>query len=316
MGISAKAILFGDISREQVAAVIREAFPVAANDIRMNFKDASGYGNIVFPEPGPVGPRDATHRNLMFMPPNTVHDYEEIYSGTRTVLDLNAWGSSTEILTAILKRFGGFLLESDSKSSDDPANWVRFDAPKDGFEAANPKDRLKIELAGSLPFALSTQLAALADDSQSLDKVLGALLKYKKEQAIIDELEVDAAEPEIDFNGAGEAYVTWNFASGPTVDIALTWTLPNDEFNAVVRTAPDPMSDANKIEQAPKWLIETLKQNVSDNPAETFATLGRQVIEELPTHQLSDEMIAKVDRFLESTNALYASIPTFLQPKI
>jgi hypothetical protein len=309
MGVSAKAILFGDISREQVAAVIREAFPVTASDMRMDFRNDDGYGNIIFPDPGPVAAGDATHRKLFFMAANTVHDYEEVYSGTRTTIDLSAWGSSTEILTAVLQRFGGFLLKSDAKSSSDPDNWERFDAPRDGFEAANPKDRLKIELAGSLPFALSTQLAALADDSQSLDKVLAAFLKYKKEQAIVDELEVDTAEPEIDYNGAGEAYVTWNFAAGPTVDIALTWALPNDEFNAVVRTAPDSMSETNKTEQAPKWLIETLKQNVSDNPAETFATVGRQVIEELPTQQLPDEMIAKVDKFLESTNALYASIP-------
>ncbi len=211
MGASAKAILFGDISHEQVAAAIRDAFPSAANDMRMDFRDANGSGRIIFPEPQPVT-GSATHRMLSFMPANIVHEHNDIYSGTRTVLDLSKWGSSTEILMAILERFGGYLLESDTSNSRDPDNWKRIDA-KPGFEASDPKDRLKIELARAFPAGIATQLAALADDDQAMDKVLDAFNTFKQERDILSNLKVDAAEPELEFDSTN-ARVEFNFGAG------------------------------------------------------------------------------------------------------
>jgi hypothetical protein len=206
---------------------------------------------------------------------------------------------------AVTSKFGGYVLTTDS---DETVDWIAVPAPEQTFEGSTPKDRLRIELARHLPVKIANELSKLADDEVSLGKALEAYATFKKEQDIVDSLEVDGAEPEIDYNGDGKGFVTWNFGAGPTVDINLTWTLPDNEFNAFIRTAPDAMSETNKTEQAPAWLIEVLKQNVSDNPAETFATIGHQVIEELPGHELSDEMKARVEKFLESTNDVYASI--------
>jgi hypothetical protein len=304
MGASAKAILFGDVGHEEIAAIIRATFPSTANEMTAVLQHADSYTTLRFPEPNPV-PNNALHRQLLIFKGDMTPDDLHVYAGTRTLLNLSVWGSSTEILEAVTAQFGGYLLTNDS---DETVTWEAVAAPASAFEGAEPKDRLRIALGRHLPVTLANELSKLADDEVALAKTLDAYATYKKEQAIIDTLEVDTAEPEIEYNGDGKGFVTWNFGAGPTVDISLTWTIPDNDFNGFVRTAPDAMSDTNKTEQAPAWLIEVLKKNVSDNPAETFATVGQQVIEELPSQELSDEMKARVQNFLDSTDGLYTSI--------
>lgn len=298
MSISAVAILFGDINREQVSAAIREAFPITANDLTLRFRDSDeGWGTIIFPEPSPKDPTHATHRQMVFMPADMVSDYGMVYDGARTVLNLNAWGSSTEILTAVLERFGGYLLASDANSSSDPDNWKLIAPPENVFEAINPKDRLKIELAKSLSPSVSAQLAVIADQPEAISSLLDTFATYQRDQAIVDTLEVDAEEPEMQFNGV-DAKVEWNFWAGPMTDITLYWTLPSNKFDAVIRTAPDPMSDTNKKEVAPTWLVEHLKKKVSDDPDQTFRELVKHFSEEFPKHCFDDAATARAEAFL------------------
>jgi hypothetical protein len=305
MGADAKAILFGKVSHEEIAAVISATFPETIGAFTADVKEADRFVILRFPEPNPTS-GSAKLRQMFIFDGSKTPDDSDIYDGTRTLVNVGVWGSSTEIMKAITAQFGGYLITNDSDST---VTWEAIAAPSRAFEGAEPKDRLRIALARHLPVKIANELSKLADDEGALDKTLEAYATYKKEQSIVDKLEVDGAEPEIDYNGDGKGFVTWNFGAGPTVDINLTWTLPDNEFNAFIRTAPDAMSETNKTEQAPAWLIEVLKKNVSDNPAETFATVGQQVVEELPSHELSDEMKAKVDTFLQSTNALYASTP-------
>lgn len=273
MGISAKAILFGEINYREVAAVIREAFPGSADAMSFNVEewDKRGYGYILFPEPNPTDERDAKYRQLMVFKGASTPDNATIYDGTRTLLNLNKWGSSSEILLAVLNKFGGYFLESDAREND----WKLIQPPAAAFEASEPKERLKIELARDLPVGIANELAKLAEDEAALDKVLVAYAVFKKEQNIVDNLKLDELEPELE-NDGDEARVEWNFSAGPMVDITLTWTLPQDTFEGVVRRAPDPMADHNSIEAAPTWLVELLKKNVSDNPAATFSDLKQE----------------------------------------
>jgi hypothetical protein len=307
MGADAKAILFGKVSHEEIAAVISATFPETVGAFTTDVKEADRYVILRFPEPNPTS-GSAKLRQLFIFDGSKTPDDSDVYDGTRTLLNLGVWGSSTEILKAVTAQFGGYLITNDSDST---VTWEAVASPSRAFEGAEPKDRLRIALARHLPVKIANELSRLADDEGALDKTLEAYATYKKERDIVDTLEVDGAEPEIDYNGDGKGFVTWRFGAGPTVDISLTWTLPDNDFNGFVRTAPDAMSDTNKTEQAPAWLIEVLKKNVSDNPGQTFATIGQQVIEEMPSHELSDEMKAKVDQFLEQARAEYDAIPVF-----
>jgi hypothetical protein len=290
MGTSAVAILFSDISRERVAAAIKEAFPTIAADVQFDFREnGHGYGYIVFPEPGKISPGDASHRKLLFMPGEICSDYEAIYNGPRTILNLNVWGSSTEILTAILERFGGYLLPNDGENSSDPESWYFIGPPENAFSASDPKDRLRIALAKMVGHDLSTKLTSLADQPGMLSAVMAQFDAYLFDKEIVDSLQLLTTEPEMEFSGVG-AKVAWKFSAGPDTHVGLHWSLPDDVFQGYLEAS---QGRSQSIWKAQPWLIEHLKKSVSDDPEQTFSDLKQVFVDEFPKYRFDDATVAR-----------------------
>jgi len=175
MSVDATALLIGAPNQEEVAAAIRQAFH--GTDVEVDTKDDDCFIlRFVDPVCAP-GPKDAKQR-MMFVFPDYVHDYKNVYSGSRTVLSLGAFGGSVEIMNALAGRFGGFVRDYDN------ADWRQVE-PTDGKGIDFPaEDRFRIAAVAAAGRKDGSVIASLVGDPEKFAAVYEAMTEYLAETAV------------------------------------------------------------------------------------------------------------------------------------
>lgn len=175
MGVATKAILFGNVTGPEIAAVLKKAFPTI-DTFKTDAPTDGDFFRLIFADPNQdaLTSRDAKHRMLYVWPPESdLSDNLDVYDGKRTVVDLNSWGSHKEIIETLAKEFGGFVSIADSKE------WTTFEPSKaDLLDIVSPEDKLKIMLARSLPLSQATLLAKLVDTPELIEEVVQQFSDY------------------------------------------------------------------------------------------------------------------------------------------
>lgn len=175
MSVSTNAILFGKITHADIIPVLKKAFPHISDDFKVAAEGDGITSRLVFPEPFPVSEKDASHRNLYIFD-GSISDHLDIYDGSRTLLNLNHWGSAVEIMKALLDQFGGYLLERDG------VEWQLYN-PTPASEPVDmtAKDRLKIKLAAIIPPKAINLIDDVINNDVALNDLTKALNEYRDE---------------------------------------------------------------------------------------------------------------------------------------
>lgn len=173
MGVTSKAILFGDVTGAEIAAVLQAAFPTID---KVDTQHDKGYKHfvLIFPEPNFEyrGNGNATHRQLYVFPPESISDYVDVYDGKRTVINFNGWGSDQEMIEVLAKEFGGFV------NLRDGSEWTAYEPSTDIMSTLSPECHLKIKLSQTLPLEQATLLSKLVDTPELIEQVVQHFADY------------------------------------------------------------------------------------------------------------------------------------------
>ncbi|WP_315921374.1 hypothetical protein [Mesorhizobium sp. SP-1A] len=173
MGVTSKAILFGDVTAAEIAAVLEAAFPTIDKVDTLHDKGDSHFV-LIFPEPNLEyrGNGNATHRQLFVFPPESIGDDADVYDGKRTIISFSGWGSDQEMLEILAKEFGGFVSLRDS------SEWATYEPSTDIMTTLSPECRLKVKLSQTLPLEQATLLAKLVDTPELIEQVAQHFADY------------------------------------------------------------------------------------------------------------------------------------------
>lgn len=169
MSVDTKALLIGAPSPEEVGAALRAA---GLEDLTVHPSGAEGSSFWVTYAQPPRG-----KRRSMFVMPNYAGEVAG-FGDVRdlTLCNLGADPAAVEAMEALAKRFGGYVLDDDSKSE-----WRTVE--KTGSEPEIPAlDRLRIALFEAAGSQRGVILAALADEPDVLEAVMDAFDAYRAER--------------------------------------------------------------------------------------------------------------------------------------
>jgi hypothetical protein len=210
MSVNTKAILFGDIHYEEIAARVGRRFGVEV-DIETRDYERNGFAVLNFDEPDPAAKPGGGRRLFVFRDGSTMDDVH-VFDGTRTCLLLGCWGSSTEIVTALAEIYGGYVNPSDS----DPANWIAH-APSAERAPVDALTQLKVDLAALVPHAQAVVLSKISEDPAMIDALVEALTTYRA-AAAAEEYAASGAEAAWELHGTvdhrGSAKTVWRHEDG------------------------------------------------------------------------------------------------------
>lgn len=177
MGVTSKAILFGDVTAAEIATVLQAAFPTIDKVDTLHDKGDRHFV-LVFPEPNLEyrGHGNATHRQLYVFPPESISDYADVYDGKRTVINFSGWGSDQEMLEVLAKEFGGFV------NFRDGSEWATYEPSTDIVSTLSPECRLKVQLSQTLPLEQATLLAKLVETPELIEQVVQHFADYLEDK--------------------------------------------------------------------------------------------------------------------------------------
>lgn len=175
MTVNTKAILFGDIHYEEIAAVLRAKLGIEVTNVAVTRDSLSNYATLQFADPA-----EPTKNRMLFVFHGSLPYHRAVFDGPRTVLDLGAWGSSVAIMEALAETYGGFVLPNDSMDADD---WIRFEPQSERVADFDPATNLKIALGKVLPPDQALLMSKVIDDPEKLDFVMEQFRIYESEKA-------------------------------------------------------------------------------------------------------------------------------------
>ena len=171
MGVDTKAILFGAPGPHEISAVLMEAFYCEVT-IHNCSSNAPAYTYEMFALDF-ADPAIAGRDRRMFVHPHTKsQDFAHVFQGEHTACSLGCWGSSVQIMEALVSVFGGFVCDADTVDEwrlvegSDQREWSTI-------------DRLRADLAAALGNAGALPFIAIMDDPKKVEAVAcayGALL--------------------------------------------------------------------------------------------------------------------------------------------
>jgi len=169
MSVNTKALLIGAPSPEEVGAALRAA---GMDDLTVHTPGSEGSSFWVSYAQPPRGKR----RSMFVMP-----SYSGEVAGFGDVRDLTlcslgADPAAVEAMEALSKRFGGYVLDDDSKDE-----WRAVEKTGANPEIP-PLDRLRIALFEAAGSQRGVSLAALADEPEVLEAVMEAFDAYRAER--------------------------------------------------------------------------------------------------------------------------------------
>lgn len=133
MSVDTKALLKGDIDIMTVAKDIIECYQTDRFTVSVHFTTQDDFYQINFKQKYPTDWREmssaekrewyANNNRTMCVFYGCESDYRKdvSYEGLMTYLSLGCWGDSVEIVEALLKRHGGYIMRNDM--TDD---WTEF----------------------------------------------------------------------------------------------------------------------------------------------------------------------------------------------
>ena len=130
MGVDTKALLKGKIELVQLANDLAELYGTERRSISIHFTfDANFYKINFYHKDRPVFGYDIAamkkwnqeNFRSMCVFYNLSDDYKDVTAEECTYLSLSTWGESVEIMEALLKKYGGYIIRNDC--TDD---WEEF----------------------------------------------------------------------------------------------------------------------------------------------------------------------------------------------
>lgn len=171
MSVDTKVILYGAPSAEEVAAAIRSAFSIEA---AVTTTSVDEMFHVTFPDPAGRLAGYVSNRSLSVFPDDSSSDDRDVYSGRRTLCMLGASGGAVMVADALASRFGGYVLENDSRD-----DWRLVEPVSGETPDLTAEDVLKIEIAKIVGNRDATFFAALVDEPDKLERLVAAYLAYR-----------------------------------------------------------------------------------------------------------------------------------------
>lgn len=131
MGVNTKALLIGKLDVVNLAKDLITEYGTDRHSVQVHFTHSDDYLQIVFDQKKPNTYREMSytarqewHRNnkrLMSVFYDCKSDYSEVTTDDVTYISLGTSGDAVEIMEALLKKYGGYIIRCDA--TDD---WEKF----------------------------------------------------------------------------------------------------------------------------------------------------------------------------------------------
>lgn len=131
MGISTKAILNGKIDIMTIAKDLITEYGTDRNSVKVTFTHEDDFFQIIFDHKKPTLFCEMSYADRIAWTKNNHRvmcvfyacksDYEDVTTDDMTYVSLGASGDAVEIMEALLKKYGGYIIRSD-----DINDWEKF----------------------------------------------------------------------------------------------------------------------------------------------------------------------------------------------